>query len=367
MEKQALEIELAWELLEIFNDKPIIDGLRGLVRPAIDEMESLRRGGGPEKSAFETAWKKEGGLYDVTKEKGGWDGIVKGGVDTLLAQHCAELIRLYGEVVETAAKAGIEKYRALDAKRKSYQKGDPSHWSRAAGGGRQREFSEEQTRKMVHGPVTKEVYDRHAHYAAQQGYVWTFSQSMGGGIFVWDLKDASTIYKLDKVFGLMAAADISGTTTDNLFFINQFKQGNLDPMFLLLPAATIVAGAHHSMLEVATALTLNDVCNYSVGLYTTMFPVKSTVDDAGAKRLKLALHMAEHDPRNRLMLNYYDANGRVAGCFLYDHSESREFALISRADAEMLDIARQLNAWPTKAEVDANLNKRRRRLPPRKN
>ena len=339
-EKQALETELAWELLEVFNSSPLITGLRELAKAAVDEMNGLYHAKDPpRRRAFDDAWNKEKDLYYVVKERGGtWEGIVEAAKkDGLLAQHCGELIRLYGEVVEAGKKNGLSDYQNLDAQRLSYQKDTEQkfHWVKTAGGGRQRD-------KAGTG---------HAAYAQQQGYVWGFLESMGGGIKVWELKDTSTIYKIDKVFGLVAAADISGTTTDCVFFLERFNQGGLDPMFYLLPAANIVAGAHHSLLEVAAALTLNKCCSYSIGLYSTLFPTDSRVNDAGSRGLKKALEMAESDPRNRLMLIYYNESGQIAGCRLFEDQDKDKFRQLARADLDLLDIFRRFRHWPSEVEV----------------
>ena len=346
-EKQALETELAWELLEVFNSPPLITGLRGLAHLAVAEMDGLKNGGGTGQEVFMSAWNKEKDLYYVVKERGSWEGIVAG-VDGLLAQHCGELIRLYGEVVEAGKNKGLREYQDLDAARLGYQKDTQPgfHWVKKEGGGRQRTQSPSAMKAPGSGDKK-----RHVAYAEQQGYVWDFLESMGGGIKVWELKDTSTIYKIDKVFGLVAAADISGTTTDCVFFLNRFNQGGLDPMFYLLPAANIVAGAHHSLLEVAAALTLNKCCSYSIGLYSTLFPTDSRVNDAGSRGLKKALEMAESDPRNRLMLIYYNESGQIAGCRLFEDQDKDKFRQLARADLDLLDIFRRFRHWPSEVEV----------------
>ena len=76
--------------------------------------------------------------------------------------------------------------------------------------------------------------------------------------------------------------------------------GAFDKMFFMPPLATIVAGAHHSTLEVATPLSQNGLIDYAVGQYTSLYP-KHRKSNPAAGGLKSALEAAEKHKQNHLM------------------------------------------------------------------
>ena len=77
----------------------------------------------------------------------------------------------------------------------------------------------------------------------------------GAGIARWMPTEKDVLYRIERTFGLKVGATISGTTTDTLFFLETVPQ-RVDPIFYLLPVATIAAQKHHSLVETAAALTL---------------------------------------------------------------------------------------------------------------
>jgi hypothetical protein len=152
--------------------------------------------------------------------------------------------------------------------------------------------------------------------------VQNFLVSMEGGQKIFALKDTSTIGKIDKAFGLVPAADISGTTADTMFFFSKFPK--IDPLFQMLPLATIVAGAHHSTIEVALPLTQNGIIDYDIGFYTTLFPTKAKHSAAGA--VKKVLEMAEKEKLNHFLLVWYTKDGKaIEGAYEFKPSEKKQF------------------------------------------
>lgn len=117
----------------------------------------------------------------------------------------------------------------------------------------------------------------------------------GGALF--QLDEASSIKQIDRMFGLMKMADISGTTADTVFGMEvlwhhyhagTFKSGGewtekkiaawvedalrMKEVLYLLPLVTMTYQAHHSLLECAFTLSLNDYIDYSVGVYSSLRP-----------------------------------------------------------------------------------------------
>ena len=143
---------------------------------------------------------------------------------------------------------------------------------------------------------------------------------------------------------------------------------NCDPIFYLLPVATIVPECHHTLLEVALSLSLNRMVgsqtgvDYVVGLYSTLMPKQGQClqqfDDARRQCLGI-INDFEGQLHNRLMMMYYKQPGLSGGCFLFDKdlgSEDRKvWELMCSADDNLLQAFRRATAWPTKAEVSERI------------
>ena len=364
LEKQANEIELAWDLRDIFNtNEKLIGPLRQLASFALDELDALRRGSFEGHQVLSSAWTGE---VKVSKNK----ALVKyqnlsnmiNNIPSFSAEECSDVIRLYGEVVEKGAK----KY--ADQKKASGIVPPPPQLKAFA------DLNQEKSLMRRGGdPVWK--VDRQRDRTAPEApahvppHIYEFTQSLKGGISVSTLKETSTVLKINRVFGLMDAADISGTTTDSIFFIRRYAKlfqqqfnrypglaGALDdPIYHLLALATLVAGGHHSLLESAISLTLNRHITgivYKIGFYTSLLPGNSVHAAKGAIFGKLS--SAEYNIRNRLMLAYYDGP-QPRGCYLYakQGKERFDFMRLAKADTFLLNSFRQFgDLWPRKEAVD---------------
>jgi hypothetical protein len=354
-EKQQLEVQLAWELLEIFNsNRDLINPLRNMADQALNELKQLKRSSFVASAAITQAWQSQIGIVQLCKKHPqGFNSIV---VNQLDAQDCSDLIRLYGEFIEKAGALGAQgapgplgDYQLQDSIKGSYRVGD-DRWNRnpAAGYGRQRTQTQ---------PGMQSTSDVHSFLISQRG-----------GAARFELCDASTVNRIDHVFGLVPLADISGTTTDSIYFTERFSAPTGgDPVFYLLPLATIVAGGHHSILEVALSLTINNVIDYRIGFYSTLFPTRGGgVPGAGA--IRNALARAEASQMNRNILIYFGVGENQpvpnvpCGCFLYERQDHWGFRNFARC-VEILDSFPWMPAWPNEAQLREYCLRRRLRTP----
>jgi hypothetical protein len=364
VEKQANEIELAWDLRDLFNiNERLVGPLRQLASFAVDELDELRKGPFEGHQVVTTAWKKEvKGPKNKALIKYGSLKKLSNNIPYLSAEECSDVIRYYGEVVEmggekykaqqkarpyTPAPGTLKPYADLDAEKGGFRRGGDTIWK----AGRQR---------VKRPPTTPSPSPYDTPY--------DFTYQLKGGIAITTVLEASTVLKIDRVFGLMVAADISGTTTDSIFFVNRyanifrrhFNQYDLfagaldDPIYQLLALATLVAGGHHSVLESGLSLTLNrhlTSIDYRIGLYTSLIPIRSIHPARGDILNKLSL--AEKNRRNRLMLIYYREPNRIGGCYLFakDGSERHRFEQLARGDTPLLNSFLRFGPWPTQEQV----------------
>ena len=358
-ERQRLEVQLAWELLEIFNKSLLIVPLRRMAEFAHDEMmTACRENSG--RVAVDEAIKDEqrvkmrilmeanlGAALEEFKVKT-YQDLYKIKPDQMDAQDCSDLIRLYGTYVEKTRDAEMNRLKS------QYRKeidGQNAIWN-------------QDPAKFPFGRHRYNVYrgDQKAEYqraVAKWGVdaVQDFLISQKGGQAGFALADSSTIHRIDRVLGLVPAADISGTTTDTIFFIAKFGRMLYtffkDKIYYMLPLATIVAGAHHSMLEVAASLSLNrDVTgiDYSVGFYTTLLPQERGDEFRTAVRnIQSALSKAEKSLANRHMLVWYDRGYEPGGCYLADPNDPtyKNFAKVTN----LLRVFRQMPANPGESQI----------------
>ena len=358
-EKQQLEVMLAWQLLEIFNNSPALIGpLRIMASQALEELKQLKRTSPVASAAITQAWQSQIGIVDLCRRyPAGFNSIQPNQLD---AQDCSDLIRLYGEFIE---KAGGLRATGEPGERGDYEFQNTLKMSRRVdyGGGHgqiwntQQEAIGRQRAKVPAG--TQQTTDVHGFLISQKG-----------GSARFEMLPRSTVNRIDRVFGLVPSADISGTTTDSIYFTERFKANTaaaMDPIFHLLPVATIVAGAHHSLLEVALSLSLNGIIDYRIGFYSTLFPRGGT---QGAGDILGALRTAENHMKNRHMLIYYARGhnpgvpGVPAGCFLFEGRDHLAFRDFARATA-MERLFRGVAFCPNEDEIRAVCLRQRLRLP----
>lgn len=347
-DKQRLETELAWTLLEIFNVDPgLIGPLRSMAAQALAEFRQVKSSSPIASAAVTQAWQSQIGIVPLCrKHPGGFNSIA---VETLDAQDCSDLIRLYGEFVEKAGRLGAHgaagpqgDYALQDAIKGSYRAGGDRWATEKAPALADVRQGYGRLRSPV-APGVQTTSDVHGALIA-----------MGGGAARFALRDMSTVNRIDQVFGLVPLADISGTTTDSLYFMERFSGPTAgDPVFYLLPLGTIVALGHHSLLEVALSLAINRIVDYRIGFYSTLLPDGAT---RGAAAIGGALANAEWNPRNRRMLVYFGAGdgpsvpGVPRGCFLYEPVDYPAFRAFARG-VTVLDTFPWVPAWPNEAQL----------------
>jgi len=370
--KQELEVRLAWDLLDTFNTtQELIGPLRAMAGKALWEMLWM-----PE-LPVDLAINSERGIrmqlltnrVVMPKKEEGGSGVVKtvtrqddlaevlNDVNTLDAQYCSDIVRLYGTAVEKAAgdkdkpendTVASGYYRKLLAKKDSHRKGGDETWNKDSS---KNPFGRHRFHSAVQAGQYEAVIEQ-----AEPGKVQQFLNSQGGGQAGFALADSSTIGKMDRVFGTVPASDISGTTADTIFFISRFSArnyiNNLDSIFYLLPLATIVAGAHHSLLEVALPLSQSGKCDYRIGRYETLMPTeRQGAHHAGIDNIQAALTAAQGHSYNASMLVCHDRPGSVAGCYVL---EPGEVAASGEALSAMKahELFRGVPAWPTQQQVE---------------
>lgn len=267
----------------------------------------------------------------------------------------AEFIRFYGEVVEKLEKAGVQYGKTLLKAKEAPKKTDELRsqmfsknvWGQPKKGDvqgtRDRDnrlkWTEEKNRALI------------AQERQQGGQFWgDYLRKISGGINVWKLEDDSLFNRMDRVFGLAKGAEVSGTTTDTYFFMRKFTQ-RLDPIFYLLPFGMIVAGGHHTTLEVAVPLAINGVVDYSIGLYTTLLPKQKSRLSEPERIISNHLKDAENSTLNALFLVYYE-NQQPAGYFLFDKVKDRDlWKRIAKADVPMMQNFLSFENFPNKDNV----------------
>jgi hypothetical protein len=363
-QKQVNEHTMTKELERIFNSGDLIMKIRKATASAIEEMQIFEE-------SRNKIWNKEKSGYRVFHEIGEWNNVEQN-VNRLTAAHCANIIRLYCTVLEEEKLPG-------DAVKSSYRRDFEQFDSSASGrrtekkviwggkkdedfGGRRRDRGD----PKISMSRRKQRYDM-----TDPGLLGVMVKSLSGkshklgGISTTALKNGSTVLKMDRVFGLAAGADISGTTTDTIFFTKSLEL--VDPIFYLLPVATIVPECHHTLLEVALSLSLNRIVgagtgvDYSVGLYRTLMPDSPEVIpqfDVAREESRNLLRDFELRDANRLMMIYYKGPGLPGGSFLFDKkkpSDAETWKLMCSADDNLLQAFFAMSFWPTRDEVEGFL------------
>jgi hypothetical protein len=148
----------------------------------------------------------------------------------------------------------------------------------------------------------------------QERYVQLSEDERGSygarGMTLWELKQGSVVWAIDRIFGLPPGADISGTTADIMWGLETLatilypypspgsdRRPAVLPLLYMLPIAAMVAHYHHTILECAMTQTLNGEITYQIGCYTTLLS-ENAIDSGLVTALKRVLKRWEDHPTN---------------------------------------------------------------------
>jgi hypothetical protein len=206
------------------------------------------------------------------------------------------------------------------------------------------------------------------------------------GLARFRLGGESSLKQVDKMFGLRKGGDISGTTADTIFAIEalleNFRVVEIRPgrgpesqvpgeaaviqlmkqagylntniksivsfmddvqkireILCLLPVASMGYQGHHTILECAVTLTMNDYTDYQLGLYTTLLPrawwrtktrkgevykelEASRLFERAKKRIRDALASFETRKENHWMvLSFSSINSEPLTCIVFEKNK----------------------------------------------
>lgn len=145
----------------------------------------------------------------------------------------------------------------------------------------------------------------------------------------------------------------------------------LDPVYYMLPLGIIVGGAHHTTTEVALplALNLNDydrkgtrqgdvIFDYAIGMYKGLMPKRGShrehAPGLGTGEIDTILADAENDPKNELVLIYYDAPEKPGGYVTFDRNLTEDMAIwnqVAKAAPAMMNTFKVFHPYPTRNEI----------------
>jgi hypothetical protein len=266
--------------------------------------------------------------------------------DKLSASEVSDLIRLYGCLVEqgkdmipklkegTEARAKAEALLKEDKQKDLYRKGGGDRFPKG-----QRKVWDKQKFRRRGGAAPPPEW--------LESMIGPADESRRG-ISIKAALDDSVLGKIENTFGLWKGAAISGTTTDTIHALKRFGGADLDPLFFLLPVATIVWNYHHALVEVAMALTMNRIMDYSIGLYSTLMPRKAS--HPAKSSIESILRRFQDRGDNKLILIYYAGN-KKAGCFQFEAAEDASFKRLALADISLWQRFSALKTYPSEADI----------------
>jgi len=436
--KHECEKEMAEAILQAFDnskDKDVLGVLRGIVANSIDDIKDIIAAKG--EAAFTAAYGKDASNYGFVSGKGlansekflSFVGNTSNVFESMNTDECGCMIRFYGEVIEAGNKIGgadeskaiKAKLKALEDHKASYQlssEANKPEWKKSSQEtGKEVPKSDAALRNRVSAspkPLKWEKAPTEHPSQADQAAIEKFEArqkevqayrlkrskverqlaAAGGGIGVWVQEDEDLLARMNKVFGLIHGATISGTTTDTIFFLNRMTlvdkymgvrlpdelgqptpdwlesyyggwdwstykkthikkvvapQG-LDPLYYLIPIGTIVGKGHHSVLEVAIPLTQNKKMNYIIGKYTRLLLDREGRENSDAADIVSVLKRYENDDRNKRVLIYYTAQKEIEGYVLFDKAEAI-WDDIALANQNLMNKFKSFATHPTKAQV----------------
>lgn len=390
-QRLILEQRLAKRLLEEFGKGQFHEDIYWAVWEMLYFLSILE---GPAQNIVQQQEKKQSFLKGLS-ENGGTVSAVLSKLDKmgrLPLPHYADLIRFYGEIVDAASENGTltwfrqerakqigwryggggeywkalhqQGYRAKADRGSVWQKLDSAQWQRpltqkqmqieehrkALGleGGRIREKAgDDRVPNPFDDIIPASVFD-HPIYK-ELGVTGKFSGSV-----VWNQLDDSTVRRIDLAFGLPLGADISGTTTDCMHFMSGFAYlSNKDPLPMMLPLATIVSEYHHSLLEVAAAMSLRKVISYQIGFYESLCPELPANILPHPQRATVKGILSEFDshPENHHVLIYYDRPKKIGGCFIAEPTDYAAFKDLATCDIRLWPKFNLFNPYPSEKNI----------------
>lgn len=358
-EKQSVEVGLALDVQEIF-DVEMIHDLRQMCNRSILKVSAMAENNPQFAIDYPGKWS----FYGCMRGMKQWNA------DTLLnhaqswkTSDCGDWIRVFGEIIEAKQFFSLNQ----ETKRTAPQLGDSAYWTKpkmpAATKG---QTSGDQTldqrnvqasalrRRLEYSTLSMHDQGLYDLETTESGFLMKSMQF--SGIKKWAIMANDVTGKMDRVFGLMKGATISGTTTDNIYFLSKFWKAVKDPILYLLPIGSIAGGGHHSLLEVAIPLTINGLTDYSVGLYSTLIPsgphpMRPELRQKGAKDLEKVCNLWEARPENHLLLCYYE-QGQLAGALVADRTKDREnWRQAFKAGEGLMDAFASMGISPTEGQL----------------
>ncbi len=360
VEKQSVEVGLSLDVQEIF-DVEMIPDLRQMCEASIMKVDAMAQ----ENSKFADLYPAKWSFYGCMKGMPRWDGAtLLGHAKFWKTSDCGDWIRVYGEIIEEKKFFSPNQ----DAKRTAPQLGGgKGYWSKPKAPGAQKgQTSGDQSldqpnlqasslrRRLEYSTLT--IHDQGLYDLETTESGFLMKSMMFSGIKKWAIMANDVTGKMDRVFGLMKGATISGTTTDNIYFLEKFGKAIKDPILYLLPIGSIAGGGHHSLLEVAVPLTMNKLMDYSVGLYSTLipsgpYPTRSGLRQRGADDLMRVCGLWEERPENHLLLCYYE-QGQLAGALVADKTKDRvDWQRAFKADDSLMGAFASMAISPTEGQL----------------
>jgi len=346
---QKLEAELAQQLYRYFGTN-VRPRLRELADTALDIMFCVGFEGNLRwASLFLTNPKIN--FLDVVKTYGTDFGSLIRNTGNMTPTHCSDIIRMYGEWIE--GESGEKPFKVdgtamADVFKKSFRRGLGAELRHA-----QDVWDEMRNRLRERGRVPGRYLKPVPQHLRNLCYL--SPQAIGtrsGGMNIWTLANHSAVGKLDRVFGLLEGADISGTTTDTAYLVDAFGLGR---MMHMLPLGTLVYNYHHTWLEVALALSINQVVtgiDYHMGYYTTCLPTQGFGPLMGAHYSPLESLFTAFEDDFELIIKAYMPGGKP-WCLHFNRAERDNLRQSGKLNARwLLDQASRFSSTlPTPMDV----------------
>jgi hypothetical protein len=354
-QRQIVEAEFAKRVYDVFNTGRAIQKLRDLAQALMRMMTE-----GPV-NAFDAAIKDEAFLrlwQKVSRNLPGltmWQSPVHS--KRLDATDCADMIRLAGAWVECGGLGGGQRARlprgnAPGTAKEAFRVGGRYVWGKDA-------------------RVRNSGWDIETHLKAHMAVPNAPFTGMGGKSGFGGRKNSkraagtSSVLQLDRLFGLVVACDISGTTADSVFALEILGgEFGMSAGYYMLPLGTIAANMHHSVLEVALVLSLNGDMDYHVGFFNTLKPTRCAgfPPELGAIQAAIMSADAQMTAQGLHHVRYYEGHN-LRGVFRFEGPEMLALRYSHLSDAvDMLDRAQCMGGYPQRHSVVQLLESERFRV-----